>query len=51
MQVPKRIGYHGHNNQQLGFANSVEAIITGVEMVDGYAKPHPFVDTTRMMTR
>jgi len=25
----------GHNNQQLGFANSVEGVIEGIEMVDG----------------
>ena len=34
-KYPKIIGYHGHNNQQLGFANSVEGIIEGIEMVDG----------------
>ena len=33
--VPKIIGIHGHNNQQLGFANSVEGVIEGIDMVDG----------------
>jgi 4-hydroxy 2-oxovalerate aldolase len=32
---PKVIGYHGHNNQQLGFANTVEGVIEGIEMIDG----------------
>jgi 4-hydroxy 2-oxovalerate aldolase len=31
----KTIGYHGHNNQQLAFANTVEAIIHGCNMLDG----------------
>mmetsp|Transcript_19197 Transcript_19197/g.52994 ORF Transcript_19197/g.52994 Transcript_19197/m.52994 type:complete len:735 (-) Transcript_19197:41-2245(-) len=35
VKYPKIIGYHGHNNQQLGFANSVEGIIEGLEFVDG----------------
>jgi hypothetical protein len=34
-KVPKILGYHGHNNQQLGFANSVEGVIEGIDMVDG----------------
>jgi len=33
--VPKVIGFHGHNNQQLGFANTVDGVIEGIEMVDG----------------
>ena len=33
--VPKIIGIHGHNNQQLGFANSVEGVTEGIDMVDG----------------
>ncbi|MBF0244570.1 MAG: aldolase catalytic domain-containing protein [Planctomycetes bacterium] len=31
----KTIGFHGHNNQQLGFSNTVEAIIQGCNMLDG----------------
>lgn len=31
----KKVGFHGHNNQQLAFANTTEAIIKGVCYVDG----------------
>ncbi len=31
----KTIGFHGHNNQQLGFANTIEAIIRNCNMLDG----------------
>jgi len=31
----KTIGYHGHNNQQLAFANTIEAIIHNCNWVDG----------------
>jgi 4-hydroxy 2-oxovalerate aldolase len=31
----KTIGFHGHNNQQLAFANTIEAIIHGCNMLDG----------------
>eukprot|EP00669_Euglena_mutabilis_P009365 TRINITY_DN4276_c0_g1_i1.p1 TRINITY_DN4276_c0_g1~~TRINITY_DN4276_c0_g1_i1.p1 ORF type:complete len:729 (-),score=194.09 TRINITY_DN4276_c0_g1_i1:280-2445(-) len=31
----KEIGYHGHHNQQLGLANSIDAIVEGANMVDG----------------
>ena len=30
----KIIGIHAHNNQQLAYANTVEAIITGANMLD-----------------
>jgi len=30
----KELGFHGHNNQQLGFANTVQAIIDGVNLLD-----------------
>lgn len=30
----KEIGFHGHNNQQLAFSNSIEAIIHGANFVD-----------------
>lgn len=30
----KDVGFHGHNNQQLAFANTVEAIVTGANRVD-----------------
>ncbi|MDP6142128.1 MAG: aldolase catalytic domain-containing protein [Dehalococcoidales bacterium] len=30
----KRVGMHAHNNQQLAFANTVEAIIKGADMLD-----------------
>ncbi len=31
----KKVGFHAHNNQQLAFANTTEAIIKGVCYVDG----------------
>jgi len=31
----KRVGFHAHNNQQLGYANTIQAIISGAHMVDG----------------
>lgn len=31
----KQVGMHAHNNQQLGFANTIEAIIMGANMLDG----------------
>lgn len=31
----KEIGIHAHNNQQLGFGNTIEAIIHGANFVDG----------------
>ncbi len=31
----KRVGMHAHNNQQLAFANTVEAIIKGANILDG----------------
>jgi 4-hydroxy 2-oxovalerate aldolase len=31
----KEVGIHGHNNQQLAYANSIEAIILGANRVDG----------------
>ncbi len=31
----KEVGFHAHNNQQLAFANTIEAIVAGVNMVDG----------------
>ena len=30
----KTIGFHGHNNQQLAFANTISAIISGVNYLD-----------------
>lgn len=30
----KEIGFHGHNNLQLGFANTIECIIQGATMLD-----------------
>jgi 4-hydroxy 2-oxovalerate aldolase len=30
----KRVGMHAHNNQQLAFANTIEAIIKGADMLD-----------------
>lgn len=30
----KTIGFHGHNNMQLGFANTIECIINGARMLD-----------------
>jgi 4-hydroxy 2-oxovalerate aldolase len=31
----KEVGIHGHNNQQLAFSNTIEAIIHGANFVDG----------------
>ena len=31
----KQIGFHAHNNQQLAFGNTIEAIICGVNRLDG----------------
>ena len=31
----KQVGIHAHNNQQLAFANTIEAIILGANRVDG----------------
>ena len=31
----RRIGFHGHNNQQLAFANTIEAIIHNCNILDG----------------
>ncbi|MBS3763287.1 MAG: aldolase catalytic domain-containing protein [Planctomycetes bacterium] len=31
----KTVGFHGHNNQQLAYANTIEAIIYGANQVDG----------------
>jgi 4-hydroxy 2-oxovalerate aldolase len=33
-ETGKEVGIHAHNNQQLAFANSIEAIIHGAERVD-----------------
>ena len=30
----KELGFHGHNNQQLGFSNTQQAIIDGVDLLD-----------------
>ncbi len=30
----KELGIHAHNNQQLGFANTIEAIIAGINRID-----------------
>ncbi|MBN1557734.1 MAG: aldolase catalytic domain-containing protein [Lentisphaerae bacterium] len=30
----KEIGFHGHNNQQLAFANTIEAIVAGANRLD-----------------
>jgi 4-hydroxy 2-oxovalerate aldolase len=30
----KEVGFHGHNNQQLAFANTVEAIVAGANRLD-----------------
>jgi len=30
----KEVGFHGHNNQQLGFSNTIEAIIHGANYLD-----------------
>lgn len=34
-EFDKEIGIHAHNNLQLAFANSIEAIVAGANMVDG----------------
>jgi 4-hydroxy 2-oxovalerate aldolase len=31
----KEVGMHAHNNQQLAYANTIEAVIVGANMVDG----------------
>jgi len=31
----KQVGFHGHNNQQLAYANTIEAVILGANCVDG----------------
>ena len=31
----KEVGFHGHNNQQLAFGNTIEAIIHGANYLDG----------------
>mgnify|MGYP002515308011 CR=1 FL=1 len=31
----KNIGIHAHNNQQLAFANTIEAVKNGVSLLDG----------------
>jgi 4-hydroxy 2-oxovalerate aldolase len=31
----KTVGMHAHNNQQLAFANTIEAIVVGANMLDG----------------
>lgn len=33
-KVGKQVGIHAHNNQQLAFANTIEACATGVSMLD-----------------
>lgn len=30
----KEVGFHGHNNQQLAFANTIEAIVAGANRID-----------------
>jgi 4-hydroxy 2-oxovalerate aldolase len=30
----KQLGFHGHNNQQLGYANTIEAIVAGANRLD-----------------
>jgi 4-hydroxy 2-oxovalerate aldolase len=30
----KQVGFHAHNNQQLAYANTIQAIISGAHMVD-----------------
>lgn len=30
----KQVGFHGHNNQQLAFANTIEAIVAGANRLD-----------------
>jgi 4-hydroxy 2-oxovalerate aldolase len=32
--TPKEVGFHAHNNQQLAFANTIEAIIAGANRLD-----------------
>ena len=34
-ETGKEVGIHAHNNLQLAFANTIEAIISGANMVDG----------------
>ena len=34
-QTGKEVGLHAHNNQQLAFANSIEAISAGANFIDG----------------
>jgi 4-hydroxy 2-oxovalerate aldolase len=31
----RKIGFHGHNNLQLAFGNTIEAVLRGVDFVDG----------------
>ena len=31
----KTVGMHAHNNQQLAYANTIEAIVVGANMLDG----------------
>jgi len=33
----KKVGFHGHNNQQLGFANTIETLSYGVSYLDATA--------------
>jgi 4-hydroxy 2-oxovalerate aldolase len=35
IKAPKEVGAHFHNNQQLAFANTIEAIIKGANFLDG----------------
>ncbi len=36
LQIPDvKIGFHPHNNLQMGFANAIEAIRCGVDIIDG----------------
>jgi len=35
LQYGKKVGMHAHNNQELAFANTIEAIIHGATIVDG----------------
>lgn len=34
-EAGKEVGIHAHNNQQLGYANTIEAIIAGANYLDG----------------
>jgi len=34
-QTGKEVGFHGHNNQQLAYANTIEAITLGANRLDG----------------